>query len=135
MRPAVTQSLLPWSRVSRPMPRTMQAYYAGHTCGFHVFTADNKHQAPLPPPWPSVDKLAYRVTVAATRRNNSSYNHGERCWMLRERDGVEYYWEDEDFQRCNSRGLNELWKRKILLLSYKIKLFPGPECCVILDDM
>lgn len=56
----------------------------------------------------------------------------ERCWRMR-REGVEYYWEDEDFQRCNSRGLNELWKRKILLLSCKMKLFPDPECCAILD--
>lgn len=49
----------------------------GHTRGFYVFTADNKHQAPRPPPWPSVDKLAYRVTVASTRRNNFTHNHGE----------------------------------------------------------
>lgn len=28
-------------------------------------------------PWPSVDKPAYRVTAAATSRNNFAHNHGE----------------------------------------------------------
>lgn len=107
----------------------------GHTRGFYVFTADNKHQALLlGRAWTSwlialLWLLRGGIILLIIMERDVGCWGGEMGW-------VEYYREDEDFQRCNSLlRLNELWKRKILLLLYKIKLFPGPECWWVIFDV